>query len=1216
MRYNYTKRAFFAWLTLMLSFTALGLSAQTKEISTQEELLEALQHPTTRAGEVKDLYITKEGIPIDKLVTVNPGTFRMYGGPLYRAEDYTGYVLDIKEGATLTIENTLDGRFVANSNPLLNIQYGANVTLRGTLQFNRGIEHALVVFNAGTFTLNGGLIQGNQGDAYNHVIFNIGNLYLTEGKFVDNQSQGAVYIEASTTRSVQTFLSPRSVSLSGSDQNFFVSQESPLYLTSTLEYPLTLQTYMNNGNVVATGGNDYTLTQHDIDNIQIVNTQIPDQTVKLENGNAVLTTESEDDGTIKTPDELQEAIDQADGTEDKPTEIVIDGEITITKTIIIEKKFIRFVGGTLIWGGSGSGNSMININGGGLILDKTVINGGYTPAINYYGICLINIQGGAIVTMNDGSILRGAGLTEDISAVWIFNGNFIMNGGSIEYNYFYGNISMASVISVYKGHFVMTGGYIQNNYGTNFRVVGIFGYTNREAYFEYYGGTIYKNEGGHIDFNGGYWLIASNNPNHIILHNIVIQSTYNVIHLSKSLMFKITFSIGTNLKLPNKFALIQGYNYTIKESDLKYLVVPEGYKLILEDNIIYLVKDSSSGITTQEELQEAIDNSQGTASSPEFIELGDNKILIYSSILIRNKYVVLVNGTLVNAASADLRMFDVRSGLIRLAGTVLDGNKSASHGYCTLIDMNGGTCQIVEDTKLTNAYARGGSEAVVVVDQGTLEFNSGSIQGNESEGGDIIWVSGNGKFNMNGGVISGNKNTGRYIMASIQMTNGVMGINGGTIVDNIGNLYGLYVTKDFTLKGDANISEVIILNNNSKILVSSALKRTVTIGFMKINMPSGTIVATGTNNYQLSSADVKYFKHRYDNQYSFSLSGNNIIITNLNAANKTFNIKWGNYPNGSIQADKVTAKENETVTVTITPNTGYYVNSNAVRYNEIYALTATSKENVYTFKMPPSDVNITAQFLPKNIIVKPMPPIIYPNPIPEGGNEGGLKPDNTIDNIDELLDAFGNGNHELTPEAEVPEILDGPIGDAVKEGENKGDDVIGTIEELIDHVAKDNNGNILKSEKIKEIPGGCILRFFLPDRLIVSEQLRASGGANYYILRECDGEVVTIIPTYNQENNTLTFKTDKMGTFVVMNGKNSVGNENIQTSQLEINTTNGHLQIKGLPSGEYYSIYDLSGKLLKQDISNGSPILYQPSIEGIYIIATEHYGNAKIRLNK
>lgn len=71
MRYNYTKRALFAWLTLMLSFTALGLSAQT---------------------------------------------------------------LDVEEGATLTIENTLDGKFVQNTRELLCIQKGGSVTLKGTLE--------------------------------------------------------------------------------------------------------------------------------------------------------------------------------------------------------------------------------------------------------------------------------------------------------------------------------------------------------------------------------------------------------------------------------------------------------------------------------------------------------------------------------------------------------------------------------------------------------------------------------------------------------------------------------------------------------------------------------------------------------------------------------------------------------------------------------------------------------------------------------------------------------------------------------------------------------------------------------------------------------------------------------------------------------------------------------------------------------------------------
>lgn len=1187
------------------------ISKENSTITTAEELQEAIDQATTNVE--TRLIIAEDGISIDKTIIVKTGgKFYMSGGPLNRASNFLGYILDVREGADITIDNTISGKNIENSNPLLYIQNGGKVTLRGVLGYNRGIEHALAVFNAGLFTLNGGIIQGNSGKN-NHVIYNIGQLYLTEGKLIDNICDGSVYIEGSTTKSVNTYLASRGVTLGEIERQMFVSEGSPIRFTSALEYPLTLHTNMNNNRVIAVGENNYQLTQNDIENIHIVNGQILGQTVKLENNQAVLAS-GEDDGTIKTPEELQEAIDKANGTEDNPTIIELE-EITIVKPITIEDKYIRFVGGSLTWGGSTPGSSMILINGGGLTIDKTTINGGNTGTGGYRMVSLINIQGGATVTMNDGAILKGAGLTEDVSAVWIFNGNFIMNGGSIEYNYFYGNISMASVISIYKGHFVMMGGYIQNNYGDNFRVVGIFGYTNREAYFEYYGGTIYKNDGGHIDFNGGYWLITSSNPNYIVAHTVVILSTYNVIHLNKSLMFKITFTISTNLKLPNKFALIQGYNYTIKESDLKYIIIPEGYNLVLEDNIIYLVKENASGITTQEELQDAIDNSKGTSSSPEFIDLGNSKIQIYSSIIIKDKYVVLVDGTLVNAASADLRMFDVRSGLIRLAGTVLDGNKSNTHGYCTLIEMNGGTCQIVEDTKLTNSLARGGSEAIITVAHGTLEFNSGTITGNNSEGGDIIWVSGNGKFSMNGGTISGNRNTGRYIMASIEMTNGMMGINSGTIKDNITNgnyLYGIYVTKDFTLKGDADIKEVIILNDNSKLLIPSALKHTVTVGFMKSNMPSGTIVATGTNNYKLTETDVKYFAYRYANKYSFALSDNNIIITNLDAVGRTFTITCKNYLYGTLKTDKTTAKENETVTVTVTPNKGYHVNEASVRYNEIHELSKTNNANVFTFKMPASNAVISAQFLPENITINP------PSSEEDFDKEKDPTPDNVITDLPGLIDALGEGNHEITPEAHPVDRddLNRDIDDKVTKGENNGDDYIGTLEELINIVTKDNGGNVLTSKVIKEIPGGCVIRLYLPDRLIVSEQLRASGGANYYILRECDGEVVTIIPTYNQENNTLTFKTDKMGTFVVMNGKNSVGNENIQTSQLEINTTNGHLQIKGLPSGEYYSIYDLSGKLLKQDISDGSPILYQPRIEGIYIITTEHYGNAKIRLNK
>ena len=44
---------------------------------------------------------------------------------------------------------------------------------------------------------------------------------------------------------------------------------------------------------------------------------------------------------------------------------------------------------------------------------------------------------------------------------------FIMNGGQITKNYFYGGLSMASVVSIYDGSFTMNGGEIFNNVGSD-----------------------------------------------------------------------------------------------------------------------------------------------------------------------------------------------------------------------------------------------------------------------------------------------------------------------------------------------------------------------------------------------------------------------------------------------------------------------------------------------------------------------------------------------------------------------------------------------------------------------------------------------------------------------------------------------------------------------------------------------------------------------------
>lgn len=520
--------------------------------------------------------------------------------------------------------------------------------------------------------------------------------------------------------------------------------------------------------------------------------------------------------------------------------------------------------------------------------------------------------------------------------------------------------------------------------------------------------------------------------------------------------------------------------------------------------------------------------------------------------------------------------------------------------------MNGGSCKIMEGTQLKNAYARSGMDAVVTVASGKLTFEGGEIMDNNSNGGDLIWVSGIGNFEMLGGSIQRNKNTGRYIMAGIEMTRGTMNLNAGKLGDNIGNRYGVYVTKDFTLGGNANITEPIILTEGSKIWVSSALKHTVTIGFTKSYMPSGTIVASGSENYKLTNADVNKFAYRYANKYDFKLDGNNIVLSNPSAVDKSYKVTVKRPVNGSLITDKILAKENDWVNITATPHDGYsiyYVQycANFPGVLNVPNKITSSSPNIYSFKMPASDVDISAMFT----IIKVMP---FPNIEPSPENPTPLQPGETIEDIDDLIRELGGDNpdkdssHELVPDSKKPDLNDEPISEAIDDAKDEGDDYIDSIEELIDQISKDASGKIIKSKTWYQLPCKVGLRIYLPDRLIVSEELRASGTANYYILNQCEGKVTKIIPTYNPDDNSLIFKTDKLGIFSVMNSNSPLANEVCLDDEVRLYTANGNIVIKGLEPGKPYQIFDISGRILKSGIAESNTVYFRPESEGNYIV--------------
>lgn len=78
----------------------------------------------------------------------------------------------------------------------------------------------------------------------------------------------------------------------------------------------------------------------------------------------------------------------------------------------------------------------------------------------------------------------------------------------------------------------------------------------------------------------------------------------------------------------------------------------------------------------------------------------------------------------------------------------------------------------------------------------------------------------------------------------------------------------------------------------------------------------------------------------------------------------TYEVKVGNILNGSVNVSKSTAKEGEAVYVTLTPDEGYVLEENTLKYNDVLI------ENE-VFYMPNCDVIVTANFV-KDIISVPI----------------------------------------------------------------------------------------------------------------------------------------------------------------------------------------------------------------------------------------------------
>lgn len=91
--------------------------------------------------------------------------------------------------------------------------------------------------------------------------------------------------------------------------------------------------------------------------------------------------------------------------------------------------------------------------------------------------------------------------------------------------------------------------------------------------------------------------------------------------------------------------------------------------------------------------------------------------------------------------------------------------------------------------------------------------------------------------------------------------------------------------------------------------------------------------------------------------YTFTVTGNASFTANFTALT-AHNITCNTVENGTISADKTSAYKNETVTLTASPNTGYYLAEWTVRDANNQLVVVTDNQ----FTMPDSDVTISATF--------------------------------------------------------------------------------------------------------------------------------------------------------------------------------------------------------------------------------------------------------------
>ena len=284
----------------------------------------------------------------------------------------------------------------------------------------------------------------------------------------------------------------------------------------------------------------------------------------------------------------------------------------------------------------------------------------------------------------------------------------------------------------------------------------------------------------------------------------------------------------------------------------------------------------------------------------------------------------------------------VSSGTLTMAdGTITDNTATISGGgvYLSGTISASGTFTMTGGTITGNTANNGGG--VYVSGNSTFNQESGVISTNAARKGGGVYISSSGSsFNLTDGTITGNTadlgNNGKG--GGVFLNDGVFAISGGPAVTGNTNVYD-------------DLADNIYLNTGNLITVGGLLTAGARMGVASYDL-------TGTFTYGGTFADDEavlavFFSDRI---------GYGIVADNGEAALATaYTVTIDpSIEHGTVTASLANAVAGQTVTLTVTPNAGYAINT--VNYNDGTDHEITPSEGVYSFTMPASNITVSATF--------------------------------------------------------------------------------------------------------------------------------------------------------------------------------------------------------------------------------------------------------------